>query len=429
MLRGLIALWLLIAATLATPLHAQEKPAPALEQRARELLTILEGKGAPETLFNEAFLAQVPVAQVRAISSGLAAQNGAVQRIERITPSGPNSGTIEVGYERAVVTMTIAVEPQPPHRISGLRVTGTALRDDSFDKLSADFAKLPGTSSFAVHTLGEGAPRAIAGRNPAAQMAIGSEFKLYVLAELARQIAAGQHRWDEVVPLGRPSLPSGMTQKWPRDAPITLHSLATLMISISDNTATDTLIDLVERERVDAMVEASGHSDPARTLPLLRTDETFALKMPGAADLRARWARGDVAARRALLKAEAKRLGIDSVDLANFSGKPNAIDLIEWFASANDLAAILDTLRREAGEQALDILAVNPGTDPTTAALFDYIGYKGGSEPGVIALSYLVRDKRGRWFAVSGAWNDPEREVDNNRFNALMSRALALAAR
>ena len=68
---------------------------------------------------------------------------------------------------------------------------------------------------------------------------------------------------------------------------MTLHSLATAMIAESDNSAADTLLLALGRDRVDAMVAASGHTDPARVLPLLTTAEAFALKMPDAADLRA----------------------------------------------------------------------------------------------------------------------------------------------
>ena len=74
------------------------------------------------------------------------------------------------------------------------------------------------------------------------------------------------------------------------------------------------------------------------------------------------------------------------------------------------------------------ILAVNAGTDPATRAQFDYVGFKGGSEPGVIALTYLVRSRAGRWLAVSGNWHRADGAVPIATFTALMNRALALAA-
>ena len=56
-------------------------------------------------------------------------------------------------------------------------------------------------------------------------------------------------------------------QDWPPGAAVTVETLATLMISVSDNTATDTLIRLVGRERVEARLAASGHQPARRDAP------------------------------------------------------------------------------------------------------------------------------------------------------------------
>ena len=61
----------------------------------------------------------------------------------------------------------------------------------------------------------------------------------------------------------RASLPSGITQSWPAGSPVTLQTLATLMISISDNTATDTLVTL-ERRKLDAFVATRRRARPRR---------------------------------------------------------------------------------------------------------------------------------------------------------------------
>ena len=71
---------------------------------------------------------------------------------------------------------------------------------------------------------------------------------------------------------------------------------------------------------------------------------------------------------------------------------------------------------------------VNPGIDPTTRGKFDYVGFKGGSEPGVITLAYLVKRKDGRWLAVVGAWHRGDAGVEEAKFVQLMTRALALVS-
>jgi hypothetical protein len=265
----------------------------------------------------------------------------------------------------------------------------------------------------------------MAGIAPDKAMPLGSAFKLWVLGELAREVGAGERKWSDVVPIGPASLPSGITQNWPAGSPVTIQTLATLMISISDNTATDTLVSL-EDDRLDDFVAKAGVPGLA---PVLTTRQMFALKSPANADLAARWATSPVPSeRRKLLETNAARLRTTPVDPMMFAGKPSKIDTLEWFASPADTAGILDWLRKEGGETPLALLAINPGIDPATRGKFDYIGFKGGSEPGVVTLNFLVRRKDGRWLAIAAGWHRNDAGVEENRLVMLMTRALVLAA-
>jgi hypothetical protein len=102
------------------------------------------------------------------------------------------------------------------------------------------------------------------------------------------------------------------------------------------------------------------------------------------------------------------------------------VDSIEWFASTDDMVRVMDWLRSNADPQALAILAINPGIPPTAAARFAYVGYKGGSETGVMAMTFLLRRADGGWRAVSASWNDPAAPVDEARFADLVERLVAL---
>jgi hypothetical protein len=109
------------------------------------------------------------------------------------------------------------------------------------------------------------------------------------------------------------------------------------------------------------------------------------------------------------------------------------IDTIEWFASARDMNRAMDSLRRatESGTKASglrEVLAVNPGI-PALKDVFEWVGFKGGSETGVIDLTFLLKTRDGRWFALSAAWNDAEASVDEARFVAILGRAGTLLAR
>eukprot|EP00456_Euglypha_rotunda_P033864 TRINITY_DN26127_c0_g1_i4.p2 TRINITY_DN26127_c0_g1~~TRINITY_DN26127_c0_g1_i4.p2 ORF type:complete len:156 (-),score=52.70 TRINITY_DN26127_c0_g1_i4:11-478(-) len=131
---------------------------------------------------------------------------------------------------------------------------------------------------------------------------------------------------------------------------MTLHSLATAMIAESDNSASDTLLRALRREKVDAMLATTGHEDAGKALPLLTTAEAFALKMPANADLRHRYETGSLTERRDLLRDVAARLTADKVDVGSVAETPTAIDSIEWFASPTDMIALLDWLRVHGGE-------------------------------------------------------------------------------
>jgi beta-lactamase class A len=318
----------------------------------------------------------------------------------------------------------LAVAAASPHLIEGLLITGTEVKGDSLEKVLTDLKALPGRTGFAVAKLGD-APSYVARHEAERPMAIGSAFKLFLLAELSRSVAAGERRWTDVIPLDRRSLPSGFLQSWPEGAPLTLYTLAGLMISQSDNTATDTLLHALGREKVERILPALGVQAADRNRPFLSTMEAFALKGGKDADAAKRWAAASEAQRREQLAALAKVREQD-IDSAKFTGAPNAIETVEWFASAEDLVRTMDWLRRNGGPKALEVLAINPGIGTETAKEFGYLGFKGGSERGVINLTFLIRTKAGEWHAVAGSWNNPAAPLDDQKFVALMARAVAL---
>lgn len=242
---------------------------------------------------------------------------------------------------------------------------------------------------------------------------------------MAEEVATGRLAWGQVVPLGPRSLPSGVTQEWPAGAPVTVETLATLMISISDNTATNTLIRLVGRDKIEARVAATGHSQPAAMHPFLTTSDAFRLKL-GSQSSRDAYARSDGNGRQQLVNALPAGIDASQTDFpALASGNPVAIDSIEWFASPNDMARILDALRRRSDPQVLAILGTSPGMSPDIRRGFSTAAFKGGSEPGVIQYSWLLQRPSGIWYVVTVSWNNTAAPVDNNRLEALAQRLFA----
>ncbi len=104
------------------------------------------------------------------------------------------------------------------------------------------------------------------------------------------------------------------------------------------------------------------------------------------------------------------------------------VDTLEWFASSDDLCRVMAALQAK-GQTVLDILAKNPGL-PLDTATWPYIGFKGGSEPGVINMTYLLRRDDNAWFVVTLGFNAAEGgTVDESKVFGLVEGVLGLLAK
>jgi beta-lactamase class A len=430
----------------AAPSLAQTAPPPApapavpaapvaadkeLRARVNQLGDLLSGKGDYDAYFSDAFRAQVPKAQFDAISAQVIAAAGPYSDIQRINATTPWSATLTVEFRDALADVDIAVDSAGDHRVTGLLIRAITAREATLDAVGATIRGLKGSTGYVLARLGDGAPQVLQQHNADQAFAIGSEFKLVILAELIRATNAGERKWDDLVTLGGRELPGGGYTETPAGTKVSLRELATQMISISDNSATDILLYALGRARVEAMMPVLGIADPARNRPFMGTAEVFKLK--GVADLRRRYLAQDEAGRRAMLDGEVAKTPLSAIDHALFRAKiPLSTDTLEWFESPNDLVRVMDWIRRNSegpkGAEARAILSKNPGIPPLVASKWDYVGYKGGSEPGVMAMTLLLRGKDGGWYVYSASWNDPTQPVESGRFAGLVGKAAELAA-
>ncbi|RYD43373.1 MAG: hypothetical protein EOP63_09855, partial [Sphingomonadales bacterium] len=363
-----------------TPAASVPAAETALDRRAAQLVDLFAGKIPYSEYFDPHFQTAVPEIQFKAFSDGLIAQYGEPVAIDRATSTDSRSGTVLLRFQKGMATVLLDVGIATDGRVSGLRVTGVTVAEDSFDKVTAEIAALPGQTGFLVAELDGTAVHPLAAVNADRQFATGSTFKLYILDELGAQVAAGKRKWSDVVPLSHFSFSSAATANWPAKTPVTLQTLANWMISVSDNGAADTLIYLIGREAIEARMKSAGHSDPSRNIPLLTTVEAFALKGNNFNDLRPLFIKGEEAAQRKLLKDNQDRLTLANVDGVSFTAGPRFIDSLEWFASPTDIARLMVDLRARKSKTLLAAMAINNGVGPVAAADWSYLGYKGGSE-------------------------------------------------
>jgi beta-lactamase class A len=413
----------------------------AIEQQLTWVLAALNGAAVTgnevAAHFTPAFLTQASATTVISVFSTLSPQ--APWRI--------------VGYEGAVMAtaltaqvtrsdgeywrLQIAIDPTEANLISGLELSPAGDLDPSLQSYSAIDQALQAVApdvDLLTATIGSGSCTPIHELNPTASLALGSSFKLWVLATLAQSISEGTLAWTTTIPIQDmyKSLPSGMLQNVPDGTMLPLLTFAEDMISISDNTAADHLIWEVGRANVEAMLATTSHHDPAEDEPFLTTREMFVIKLLLSMTDQQAWISSTTDQKRTLLAQYDATLDPRTYDGPAWVN-PILIQQMEWFATTGDLCNVMSALKAygdmTATQQVYDILSINPGV-PDAAGLFSYVGYKGGSEPGVETLNWLLQRKSdSAWVFLSLGVNDPDKPVNGDAVAYLAQAARAILGR
>jgi beta-lactamase class A len=200
---------------------------------------LLRGKPAEALQFSAQFLEAVPIEQLNAVLAELSQNIG---KPAQIIPVGDE---YEVTTASHVMSALISVDEKG--RVAGLFFRPPVPLNAQLEDLLAPLTEVASDTSYLIIKDGV----VLAQKDADQEMAIGSAFKLAILKVLQDDIALQNRQWDDIATLmpDLRSLPSGILQDYPDNAPFTLHTLASLMISQSDNTATDILLGLVGREK------------------------------------------------------------------------------------------------------------------------------------------------------------------------------------
>jgi hypothetical protein len=294
---------------------------------------------------------------------------------------------------------------------------------EALDRL-ADLGTLGVTTAEVV----DGECMAVEGVGAGEPVPIASVFKLYVLAALGEAIVDGDIAWDDELEIRDElkSVPTGILQDRAAGETVTVLEAAELMISISDSTATDHLIDLLGRETVESTMSAYGHTAPELNTPLLNTRELTALKVGPASGLYVQWLEGDEQARRDLLRQISDITPAD-LPIQEWSD-PVHPDTVEWFASPNDLCTLAVRMGEltETVPEVAAILGMNPGIQASPGT-WETIWFKGGSEPGLVTV-WWVTEIQGRTFVTAGSVVNPEVSFDSEEAILLFAAARDLLA-
>ncbi len=403
-----------------------------------------------EERFGPAFLAEIPADQLAAFIPQVLEFAEPPFTVERFEPSdgGLSAEAVLVGADDRRLSTQIHVAASAPNLIQGLGFVPTELEFpvpvdvQTIDDRLVDMAP---RSSLGVYDVTGGSCTAVHEIRSDSTIVLGSVFKLWVLAALAHEIDEGRASWDETVPVAdelRSSL-DGEIYELETDTEVSLQRLAEAMISISDNTATDMLLDRLGRETVEATLQRIGVDDLDANIPMLSTGNLFTLKFapdkPNAVDYRAL----DEAGKRSMLSELDQAIspwvssGMSPSEIAastNADGvpidEPRDLD-IEWFATAEDLCQTLvhlDEMARIPGlESVASILEINPGGGiPFDRDRWPTIRFKGGSEPGVAAGAWWFEGSDDSRYVVAGGVANPDTAIDSIDAVLILASAIEL---
>ncbi|UBU11719.1 serine hydrolase [Nonomuraea gerenzanensis] len=370
--------------------------------------------------FTADFLKNIPPAQLNQALAGF--EN---LKLERVEQSHERELLARVLAGASAVNVVISVDADG--LMSGLRFmapdpTTWAEVDERLRTLS------PRTGFLAAELTPDGRCRPLHGVAAGERRPLGSMLKLYVLGAVAERIRSGAFGWDTKLTITPElkSLPSGELQDRPDGSQVTVLEAAKLMISISDNTATDLLIHKVGRKAVERTMRAWGVNDQ-RNVPFLTTRDLFVLKGVDYPRHAKRYLSLNDAGQRAYLEKV-----VAKTPLSKFAmwSAPRELDTLEWYASPAQICRAYAGLVKLGDRRVGEVMSISDGGLGLDRAQWPTVWFKGGSEPGVSDAGFLARTKQGRTYVVTTMAIDPKAPIGAHVWleqTALSRGAFALA--
>jgi beta-lactamase class A len=139
-------------------------------------------------------------------------------------------------------------------------------------ELRALVAGFPGTVALHAHNLDTGAE---VGLDPDRRVRTASTIKLPIACALSERVAAGKARWDERLTIAADAKVSGsgVLSDFTAGETVSLRDAMTLMIVVSDNTATNLILDRIGADAVNDHLDRLG-LEATRSMRKIRGDGT-----------------------------------------------------------------------------------------------------------------------------------------------------------
>jgi hypothetical protein len=448
-----VILTLLANSALAQPEPAPDTALPPDTPAGNQLMWVVkclngQDPGDLSERFSERYLKMTPREEAKELLGKLREQvfNGGKIVITKVLDARDHDISAEItGKDSERFLHVFVVLDDQTGKIAGLRFApagGLGRRIGNWQQLEDAANKLPGGMSFGAYEIvprdprlpdGPKTMRVVMDLHADRRLAMASTAHLYVIGAIAEKVKKGALTWDQKVPIkaelmsidpGEDRLEAGKD--------VSVQRLVERVMNLSDNSAADHLLALAGRESVEEFMTGLN-LEPEKSFPFLSTRELFKLKV-AKGDLRERYAVADIPARHGLLETEVAKLLLDEEAIGAWE-KPVEIERVEWFASASECCRVMMDLHRVEALAGMEPLKealrqkrgikLDPGVWPEVV-------YKGGSEPGVLNMTWLLKREDGKVFLMSVGWNNAETTLQEARavdLAAAGARLLALEGR
>lgn len=393
--------------------------------------------------FSPAALASVSVAEWQAFLNSLRAvvPGGTVQDIITMTPTQvrvlvgdagtPGSGqfmTLQTTYSSGLIN-SFGSSGFPLNGGSTLTEDLALSYVEAADKLET-LAEEVGLLVARIDTSNQCVP--VFERNSATPLGTASIFKIWVMGALAQAVEDGLISATQAVALTSDNFVlGGSINSEAEGTPFSVLDMATLMLGISDNTATEHLFRLVGRAAIEDILTQFQFATPSVMLPFLSMSEAFHLyfTVPEADALA--YVNGTEEEQRNYLDTVLEPLGpVTNTTTANGSVLVSAT----WQASAMDVCSAMAGLRQFDGSpDAAALIAQAYGAETALVNIredWSRVWFKGGSLDdgfGLRVLTYgwlLETEDRGAFAVIAMGNNDSggAARINQSLFSSVASR-------
>ena len=301
---------------------------------------------------------------------------------------------------------------------------------DKFTTLSAE------TGLLVAEIDNNGICQPIIERNSMQLRATASIFKIFILAAAAEAWRIGDIELEQLITLVSSELAlGGVINSEPLGTEFSLLEIATLMLGISDNTATDLLHETIGRDLINQVINNLGLISPQSLTPLLSINEQFHLFFSFPLATALTYVNGTEAFQQNFLSTQIEPLGpVTSFPfnneslLVSGSWRTSPLDICQTYAHLRDLPEGSDQLK-------LADIALGAGVAlPNIRNNWDRVWYKGGSLEGaitglnVLTHAWLLETQGGSAYVVVTMTNDSAGGIDIFAVQSVAARILELVS-